>query len=79
MGALTFLKPRLEPIARALNLVLRTVSRPESASPATGSHKAHVIEQRGLMEESFTGLPSMPRPKGRRLTAPHDAIPLPRT
>jgi 2-oxoglutarate dehydrogenase E1 component len=29
------------------------VSRPESASPATGSHAAHAFEQQRLMEEAF--------------------------
>jgi 2-oxoglutarate dehydrogenase E1 component len=35
---------------------LRCVSRVESASPATGSHAAHVYEQRKLIEEAFDGL-----------------------
>ena len=35
------------------------ISRPESASPATGSHNAHKLEQDRLMEEAFT-LPSAP-------------------
>lgn len=32
---------------------LRVVSRPASASPATGSHKKHEIEQASLMERAF--------------------------
>ena len=67
MGALSFLRPRLEGMCRELNLSLRLVSRPESASPATGSHKAHVIEQRALYEEAFTGRAA--RLRGRRATA----------
>ena len=33
---------------------LSVVSRPESASPATGSDKAHKLEQAKLMDEAFT-------------------------
>ncbi len=53
MGAVTFLEGRL----RALmdGTPLRLVSRPDSASPATGSHKAHVLEQQLLMQEAFDG------------------------
>ena len=29
---------------------------PGSASPATGSHKAHEIEQHALLDEAFAGL-----------------------
>ncbi len=35
---------------------LRVVSRPTSASPATGSKEAHKIEQNQLIDESFAGL-----------------------
>jgi len=34
-------------------LRFRAVSRVESASPATGSHKAHVLEQQALMNDAF--------------------------
>src|SRR5262249_40958070 len=44
MGALTFVVPRLRAALAARSLPVRTVSRDESASPATGSHKAHVLE-----------------------------------
>ncbi len=37
-------------------LPLRCVSRPESASPATGSHKAHALEQQQLIEEAFANI-----------------------
>ncbi|MDQ1617058.1 MAG: 2-oxoglutarate dehydrogenase C-terminal [Actinomycetota bacterium] len=33
---------------------LTCVSRSASASPATGSHKAHDLEQRSLVERAFT-------------------------
>jgi len=32
---------------------LSLVSRPESASPATGSHAAHEMEQKMLLDEAF--------------------------
>jgi 2-oxoglutarate dehydrogenase E1 component len=51
MGAWLFVAPRLRALFPALSL--REVTRPESASPATGSHKAHVIEQERLMKEAF--------------------------
>ncbi len=35
---------------------LRCVSRPESSSPATGSHKAHALEQQQLIEEAFASI-----------------------
>jgi 2-oxoglutarate dehydrogenase E1 component len=53
MGAATFVTPRLEPIARARNARYEMISRSESASPATGSHKAHVIETKQIMDAAF--------------------------
>ena len=32
---------------------LKVVSRPESASPSTGSKKMHVIEQQELLDEAI--------------------------
>ena len=53
MGAATFVTPRLEPIARARGASYEMISRSESASPATGSHKAHVIETQQIMDAAF--------------------------
>ena len=50
-GALGFLLPRLEKLLGASRV--RYAARPESASPATGSHKAHIIEQRRLLDSAF--------------------------
>ncbi len=47
MGALFFVEPRIEPIARGRHL--RTIKRRASASPATGSPKAHQLEQKALV------------------------------
>jgi 2-oxoglutarate dehydrogenase E1 component len=53
MGALAFLLPRLERLARG-HAVL-SVKRSASASPATGSHKAHEMEQHTLLALAFGG------------------------
>ncbi len=54
MGAWYYMQARLPEIL-AGRLKLSCVSRPESASPATGSHSAHKIEQARLIEEALTG------------------------
>jgi 2-oxoglutarate dehydrogenase E1 component len=51
MGALAWILPRLE--AAAGGRPVRSVKRSESASPATGSAKAHAIEQRTLLSLAF--------------------------
>jgi 2-oxoglutarate dehydrogenase E1 component len=55
MGALAFLLPRLERLARGRSVL--SVKRSASASPATGSHKAHEMEQHTLLSLAF-GAPS---------------------
>jgi 2-oxoglutarate dehydrogenase E1 component len=50
MGALTFVLPRIE---RAGERPVRSVKRSASASPATGSGKAHAIEQATLLALAF--------------------------
>lgn len=52
MGALQFIMPLLQH-EFASTMSLRSASRVESASPATGSHKAHVLEQHKLMSDAF--------------------------
>ena len=47
-GAMAFVLPRLEQIARGRHV--RTVKRSASASPATGSAKAHQMEQKTLLD-----------------------------
>lgn len=51
MGALSFVLPELERLAPAR--AVRSVKRSASASPATGSAKAHALEQRRLLELAF--------------------------
>ncbi len=50
MGAWTFIRPRL---ADLIGKEIRVISRPESASPATGSHLQHAKEQAALRVEAF--------------------------
>jgi 2-oxoglutarate dehydrogenase E1 component len=54
MGALSYILPRLERIAQAKNLSVRSVKRSSSASPATGSAKAHELEQKTLITLAFS-------------------------
>jgi 2-oxoglutarate dehydrogenase E1 component len=50
MGALFFVVPLLERLTRGQ---LRTVKRSWSSTPATGSHTAHEMEQKTLLELAF--------------------------
>jgi 2-oxoglutarate dehydrogenase E1 component len=52
MGAWYFLNARKAEILGGRH-PLSLVSRPESASPATGSHAAHELEQKMLLDEAF--------------------------
>ncbi len=54
MGAAGYVVPRLERIAKAGGLRVRSVKRSPSASPATGSAKAHEMEQKTLLALAFT-------------------------
>jgi 2-oxoglutarate dehydrogenase E1 component len=54
MGALAFVRPLLQRFAG--DRAVTTVKRSASASPATGSAKAHAIEQQKLMELAFARL-----------------------
>jgi 2-oxoglutarate dehydrogenase E1 component len=53
-GALFYAVPRLERLAGGRRV--RTVKRSESASPATGSAKAHALEQKTLLQLAFERL-----------------------
>ena len=54
MGALSYMLPRLRHIAN--DLPVHSVKRSGSASPATGSAKAHEVEQKTLLALAFTKL-----------------------
>ncbi|HEV3202818.1 MAG TPA: 2-oxoglutarate dehydrogenase E1 component [Gemmataceae bacterium] len=51
MGGWTFMEPRL----RGMNYPVKYVGRDSSASPATGSHRIHVREQKELVEAAIRG------------------------
>jgi 2-oxoglutarate dehydrogenase E1 component len=53
MGALFFVVPRLRRIAGS-DRPVRSVKRSASASPATGSAKAHELEQKTLLTLAFS-------------------------
>jgi 2-oxoglutarate dehydrogenase E1 component len=55
MGAAWFIESRLGKKLRA-RFGLEIVSRDESASPATGSHESHKLEQKMLADQAFGGL-----------------------
>ena len=51
MGALFFVQPKIE---RLLRRPIRSVKRSASGSPATGSAKAHTLEQQTLLALAFS-------------------------
>jgi 2-oxoglutarate dehydrogenase E1 component len=53
MGAFSYLMPRLTQLVQERGLSLRSVKRSSSASPATGSAKAHELEQKTLLSLAF--------------------------
>jgi 2-oxoglutarate dehydrogenase E1 component len=53
MGAASFVTPRLQALIAGRAVRYEMISRAESASPATGSHKAHVIEQQEILGKAF--------------------------
>ena len=55
MGAASFVEPRLAAVLRGLPTPpsLAVIARAESASPATGSHKAHAMEQERIFQAAF--------------------------
>jgi 2-oxoglutarate dehydrogenase E1 component len=57
MGAGQFVTPRLQALISGRAIKYDFIGRAESASPATGSHKAHVMEQQEILGKAF-GRPS---------------------
>jgi 2-oxoglutarate dehydrogenase E1 component len=54
MGGWFFIEPRLRPLLGA-GKSLRYAGRAASASPATGSHTIHQMEQRQIVKDAFSG------------------------
>jgi 2-oxoglutarate dehydrogenase E1 component len=53
MGAGNFVTPRMQKILAGKPIKYDFIGRAESASPATGSHKAHVLEQQQILRQAF--------------------------
>ncbi|HEY0191276.1 MAG TPA: 2-oxoglutarate dehydrogenase E1 component, partial [Kofleriaceae bacterium] len=53
MGAGQFVTPRLQQLVEGKAIKYDCISRAESASPATGSHKAHVMEEKEILAKAF--------------------------
>ncbi|MFB3777941.1 MAG: multifunctional oxoglutarate decarboxylase/oxoglutarate dehydrogenase thiamine pyrophosphate-binding subunit/dihydrolipoyllysine-residue succinyltransferase subunit [Bryobacteraceae bacterium] len=58
MGAWRFVREQIQPLLAASGRVIGYAGRAESASPATGSHKRHLIEQAAVIDAAFTLRPS---------------------
>jgi 2-oxoglutarate dehydrogenase E1 component len=54
MGALNFVRPRVQSLIGDRHVT--SVKRADSASPATGSHEAHELEQQALWQLAFARL-----------------------
>lgn len=66
MGALFFVQPRLQKVGGSRPI--RSVKRSASATPATGSVKAHSLEQAALLALAFAGHERAQRPSGEAAT-----------
>src|SRR5467141_1614434 len=58
MGAHFFVVPRIGQLVQSKGLKMRSIKRSPSASPATGSAKAHELEQKTLLSLPFTTSPT---------------------
>jgi 2-oxoglutarate dehydrogenase E1 component len=58
MGAHFFVMPRIGQLVQSKGLKMRSIKRSPSASPATGSPKAHELEQKTLLSLAFTTMPA---------------------
>jgi 2-oxoglutarate dehydrogenase E1 component len=71
MGARSFVQPEIERLARGRAVL--SVNRSESSSPATGSHRAHEMEQKTLLALAFRDLED-PAAVGAREGSPHGRL-----
>jgi len=76
MGAWYFLRVTVS-MAFLGRLPFSGVCRPASASPATGSHAAHQIEQEQLLERAFAGPDHQPRPRTETIVGTKQVVPTP--
>jgi 2-oxoglutarate dehydrogenase E1 component len=59
MGAWRYMRERMFPLLEPGGRRITYAGRPESASPAAGSHKRHVAEQAAVIEDALS--PATPR------------------
>lgn len=69
MGAWRFLRVTVGMTFQDGRLPFTGICRPASASPATGSHAAHQLEQAQLLERAFAPAPAAPRPRTETITS----------
>ncbi|RPI17153.1 MAG: multifunctional oxoglutarate decarboxylase/oxoglutarate dehydrogenase thiamine pyrophosphate-binding subunit/dihydrolipoyllysine-residue succinyltransferase subunit, partial [Acidobacteriales bacterium] len=72
MGPWRFVRERLQPLLAPGDRSIRYAGRPESASPAAGSHKRHLMEQAAVIEAAYTP-PAIPSRSAVRLVAKRKA------
>jgi len=72
MGPWRFMRERLFPLLEPTGRNVTYVGRPESASPATGSHKRHLKEQTAVIDAALT--PALPRRSALALAPKRKAI-----
>ncbi len=65
MGAWTFVDKHLSPVLQG-RFELSCISRPESASPAAGSHTRHKLEQESLVNQAIAAPPRVAVARGAR-------------
>ncbi len=58
-GPWSFVRPRVEPLGGGR--ALRYIGREAAASPATGSHRAHLAEDRAILTRALEGAVARPR------------------
>jgi 2-oxoglutarate decarboxylase len=61
MGAFRFVHEQVQPLLAQSRRLLEYIGRPESPSPATGSHKRHLLEQQEVLEHAFQSPPGLSR------------------
>ncbi len=69
MGAWYFIKIKWDESGMSRRWPLKVISRPESASPSTGSRKAHKIEESELFDEVFGDAPTGTNNKRKKVVS----------
>jgi hypothetical protein len=69
MGALGYVRPRIKAVVGSRHVT--SIKRYENSSPATGSAKAHALEQKALINSPYVGFASAPHSPLACPCAPH--------